>query len=117
MKKAQALAHWENLPENLPILPHFAPLPYKAKGSTYGACGIRIDGTPEFVDAVLSRLKDLMEAENETTRLSLSRTPVDGSKIGKNFSNAETAAEVCYIRRATRGHEAQVMASRYGLTR
>jgi hypothetical protein len=117
MKKAEALKHWDRLPENLPIMPHFTPLPYKAKGSTYGACGIRIDGTPEFIDAVMSRLKDLMEAENETTRLSLARTPVDGATLGKTFANKETQAEVCYIRRATRGHEAQIMASRYGITR
>ena len=50
MKKSEALAHWKALEENQPILPHFSPIPYKASGSNYGACGIRIDGNPAFVD-------------------------------------------------------------------
>jgi hypothetical protein len=64
MKKQDTLRQWKELPENLPIMPHFRALPYRATGSKYGACGIRIDGSPEFVDAVLSRLKDLIDGEN-----------------------------------------------------
>jgi len=108
MKKEETLKRWQALPENQPILPHFTPLPYKASGSTYGACGIRIDGNPEFVDAVLSRLKDLIDGENHLTRLGLARNPVDGSKLGKAFSNQENGAEVCYIRLHTRGGQGQI---------
>ncbi len=46
MKKADTLKHWQSLPEALPILPHFEPIAYKAKGSTYGACGLRIRRQP-----------------------------------------------------------------------
>jgi hypothetical protein len=107
MKKNDALAHWKALPDALPILPHFEPIPYKASGSTYGACGIRIDGSPAFVDAVLSRLKDLTDGENHATRLTLARNTVDGSGIGKKLPNAVNNAECCYIRLHVRGHEAQ----------
>lgn len=44
MKKADALTAWRGMGENEPILPHMAVIPYKATGSRYGACGIRIDG-------------------------------------------------------------------------
>lgn len=103
MKKSETLEAWKALPDGLPILPHFTPLPYKASGSTYGACGIRIDGNPQFIDAVLSRVKDLIDGENHVTRLQLARSKVDGSGIGKDLPNAVNNAEVCYIRLHVRG--------------
>ena len=104
------MAQWKSLPENQPILKHFEPIPYKASGSTYGACGIRIDGSPQFVEAVLSHLKELIAGENHHTRLTLARNVVDGSGIGKSLPNAVSNAEVCYIRLHARGNEG-VMAS------
>lgn len=109
MKKAETLTHWKAIPENMPILPHFEPIPYKAKGSTYGACGIRIDGNPQFIDAVLSRLKDLISGENHATRLTLARnavaTRLEINGETKTFSNTADKAEVCYIRLHERGSE------------
>lgn len=105
MKKSETLEHWRTMPANQPILPHFTPIPYKASGSTYGACGIRIDGNPQFIDSVLSRLKDLIDGENHATRLTLARNIVDGSGIGKDLPNADRSAEVCYIRLHVRGRE------------
>ena len=99
------------MPENAPILKHFEPIQYKAKGSTYGACGIRIDGTPEFVDAVLSHLKELIAGENHLTRLTLARNVVDGSGIGKALNNAVSGAECCYIRLHVRGHEGSMVSA------
>jgi hypothetical protein len=112
MKKAEALARWKRLDAIQPILPHMEPIPYKADGSTYGACGIRIDGNPAFVDAVLSRLQDMIAGENGVTRLGLSRRDVD-SKF-KPCHNRAQNAEVCYIRLHERGGEAQIMNARYG---
>lgn len=111
MTKKTALAHWQGLEEQQAILPHWDPIPYKAKGSTYGACGIRIDGNPAFIDAVLSRLKDLIAGENHATRLTLARNTVQTKlEIGgqsKTFNNTADHAEVCYIRLHERGHEAK----------
>jgi hypothetical protein len=106
--KADTLAAWKALPDGLPILPHFQPIPYKASGSTYGACGVRIDGSPAFVDAVLSRLKDVIDGENHITRLALSRNVVDGSGIGKALPNSGIGAECCYIRLHMRGGEGAI---------
>ena len=108
MKKSETLSQWQSMPANQPMLKHMRPIPYKARGSTYGACGIRIDGTPEFVEAVLSHLKELIDGENHLTRLALARSVVDGSGIGKELPNAEHKAEVCYIRLHTRGSEGQM---------
>lgn len=111
MKKSETLQAWQSLKPNLPILPHMQPLPYKAKGSTYGACGIRIDGNPQFVDAVLSRIKDLLDGENHCTRLGLSRSEVKGEALGKAFHNMDRGAEVCYIRLHVRGNEGMIASS------
>lgn len=113
MKKADALTVWRGMEENEPILPHMAVIPYKATGSRYGACGIRIDGNPEFINSVLSHLKELLDGENIVTRLELARNKVDGSKLGKHFENADDEAEVCYIRLHQRGGEAVAMGAMF----
>ena len=109
MYKADTLRAWKALQPNQAILPHFEPIPYKAEGSSYGACGIRIDGPAAFIDAVLSRIQDLTDGENIETRLELSRQVVDGSKLGKRFNKASPGAEVCYIRLHQRGHEGAML--------
>lgn len=105
MKKEQMLVHWKELPDNAPILPHFTPLE-KPKGSTFGACGIRIDGNPAFVDAVLSRIKDVLAGENHVTRLACSYN--DAITGFKEAPNAEPYAVVCYVRLHMRGHEGAI---------
>lgn len=118
MKKKDALIQWRGLGDNLPIIPHMQPIPYKATGSRYGACGIRIDGSPDFIDAVLSRLKDLLAGENSVTRLELARSEVNKDGGIKKFENAATSkgkpAEVCYIRLHMRGHEGSIAAAIFG---
>lgn len=104
MEKKEALRRWQNLEADQPIIPHFTPIAADARGSTFGACGIRISGNPEFIDAVLSRLKDLLACEAGSTRLALSRQPVKtvaiakgDSVVEKSWNNADTDAETCYI--------------------
>lgn len=116
--KADAIDGWRKLPADMPMLEHMEAIPYKSEGSTYGACGIRIDGNPEFVDAVLSHLKELIGGENCQTRLGLSRRPVETRlKIRdteKVFANTAERAEVCYIRLHERGREGKIMAAVFG---
>lgn len=109
--KDASLAYWAGLEPDQPVLPEFVPIPAKSSGSSYGACGIRIDGTPEFIDAVLSRLQDLLDGEGMRTRLELSRSQVKAREINgsvKRFDKAGAGAEVCYIRLHERGREAQI---------
>lgn len=112
MRKKEAMAHWRGLSENQNPLKHMTPVPYKATGSKFGACGIRIDGNPEFINAVLSNLKPLLEGENNNTRLELMRNEVKPSTVKgetKNYDNAAENAEVCYIRLHRRGRDAKAM--------
>ena len=73
MTKKEALNHWRSLPAALNPMEHMEAIPYKTRGSRYGACGVRIDGSPEFVDAVLSCLKSMLAGESVHTRLELAR--------------------------------------------
>ncbi len=105
MKKCEAMQDWKLMTPDQPILKHMLPIPYKASGSTYGSCGIRIDGTHEFVSSVLSHLKELINGENHLTRLTLARNIVDGKGINKSLPNQVQNAECCYIRLHMRGAE------------
>lgn len=105
MKKEETLKRWKSLEAGQDPLPKMAPIPYKTSGSRYGCCGIRIDGSPEFVDAVLSNLKSLLDGENCVTRLELSRSKVKRQAGYKAGQNADSDAEVCYVRLHERGRE------------
>ena len=109
MKKEETLNQWRGLEADQPIMKHMDSIPYKSEGSSYGACGVRIDGNPAFIDAILSHLKEMISGENGTTRLELARNTVDGKGLGKRFDKALPDAQVCYIRLHERGGEAQMM--------
>lgn len=115
MTKKETLENWKTMKPNAPMLKHMDAIPYKSKGSRYGACGIRIDGNPEFIDAVLSNLKELTAGESNCYRLELARNRVDGSCIGKDLPNAVDQAECCYIRLHERGGEAKAINTAFGL--
>ena len=118
--KAESMRRWEAIEPSQNPLEVMNPIPYKAEGSRYGACGIRIDGTPEFIDAVLSNLKELLEGEGADTRLELARNEVKPTEIQgkvKTYSNAEEQAECCYIRLHERGRKAAQVNNLFGLYR
>lgn len=98
MKKAEALTHWRGMEPSKNPLALMQPIPYKTEGSKYGCSGIRIDGSPEFIDAVLSNLKSLIDGENNVTRLELARHKVEPRPGYSAGVNADSNAEVCYIR-------------------
>jgi|TARA_R100000501_G_C2619950_1_gene113239 hypothetical protein len=102
------MKQWAELDPGRDPLAVMQPIPYKATGSKYGADAVRITGSPEFVDAVLSNLKTIMDGENHVTRLSFSRAEVKPTEINgetKQFENASAGAQAVYIQLHMRGHE------------
>jgi len=81
------------------------PVPAGTKGSTYGTHQIRITGSPEMIDAVLSNIKELLDAENKDTRIEISRSAI---KNTDHFVNADANAESCYIKIRKRKKERTV---------
>ena len=79
----------------------------KVEGSTYGADSIRIGGSPAFINAVLARLTDMLDGENQFCRLAISRatvkpTEINGQRKDYNFAGNE----IVYIQVHDRGPEA-----------
>lgn len=101
MNKAQVIEHWHKVKRNQPIA--ISPVPYKHTGSTYAEDGIRLTGSKQFIDSILSRLTDLLEHENDDTRLQL---------VYKQSVDKDTGVELpsynCYIQVHERGHEARM---------
>ena len=107
MRKAQFMEHWQKIEPNQKI--KIDSVPYKHKGSTYAQDGIRITGSTEFIDSVLSRLKDMLGHENHSTRLQ-----VNYQESKDRHTKAPMGSFNCYIQVHERGHEARIMNQRYG---
>ena len=113
IKKETLMKQWAALSPNQPITDKIRPLPYKHEGSTYGEDGIRIDGSQEFIFAVLSRLQDLLDLEAVNTRLSVSMSEIaTRTKIGNGVQFGDgTGNWCCYIRCAERGRKGKIVAA------
>lgn len=66
-KKADVLSFWKNLKPNLPVkMEAVAP---NHTGTRFRSDGLRITGSPEFINSIISRLKDMIYLENERQRV------------------------------------------------
>lgn len=68
--KDEIMSFWKSLAVDIPIQIH--PIPYDHKGTTIQEDGVRITGTKEFIASVLSKLKDLINYENDHNKLIIS---------------------------------------------
>lgn len=101
MRKQQIIQHWQDIKEGQEI--NISPVAYKHTGSTYDEDGIRLTGSRQFIDSVLSHLKELLEYENNDTRLQLAyQETVDKE------TRAPAGTFNCYIQVHERGREARI---------
>ena len=107
MTKAQFLHHWSKVTPNQAVKP--AVVPYKHEGTTFDQDGIRITGSREFIDSVLSKLKELLQYENSSTRLQASYQQSTCKETGLKLD-----AFKCYIQVHRRGRVAIAMNQRFG---
>jgi len=107
MTKDQMLDRWRRIPNNLSLRP--TPVPYKHRGSTYDEDGIRITGTPQFIDSVLSRLRDLLAYESATTRLQVVYQESRDKDTGRCLGSWNA-----YVQVHERGREAKIMRTMFG---
>jgi hypothetical protein len=102
-RKAKAIANWRALEPNQNPLTYMDAVLHGTKGSKFGLCGVRIEGNSQFIDAVLSNLQSLLDAETESTRLDITRMAVKPQEGYNAGQNAYGDAEVMYIRMSQRG--------------
>ena len=102
MQKHEFLGYWSSIKANQSVTP--SPVQYKHEGSTFDQDGIRITGSEPFIASVLSRLTDLLECENDETRLQV----VYKQSVDKDTGRPLDAFN-CYIQVHERGNEAKIM--------
>lgn len=66
--KREIIAMWQALPPGMPI-PEVKSIPKGHKGSTYSYDGIRLTGSSQFINSILSRIKDMVNFEDKSKRL------------------------------------------------
>ena len=90
-KKSDVLKFWHMLME-LPIFPK--PISTRHRGSAYNQDAIRITGTSDFINSILSRMKDFLRYQgNPGVDLD-----VDYRQIVDKYDRPVPAKYVCYIR-------------------
>ena len=68
--KEEILTFWRSITGNSPI--QLKPIAYNHKGTTIQEDGIRITGTKEFIASIISRMKELINFENNNNKLIIS---------------------------------------------
>ena len=86
--KADVLDHWKNLQPNMQI--QMEPVSEDHKGTRFRSDGFRITGSPQFINSVLSRIKDVanFEGEGDKYRLDVEYRQIE-SKSGDLVANPE----------------------------
>ena len=74
-KKADVLRFWKGLAPNLPI--KMEAVDNNHTGTRFRSDGLRITGSPEFINSVISRLKDMAFLENDVQRVDVEYREVE----------------------------------------
>jgi hypothetical protein len=82
--KKEILSFWQALPPNTPI-PSARPV---FDGSSYRYNGVRLTGDPQFINSILSRIKDLLPYEGDESKLHLLYAQQTDRKSRYSLSNS-----------------------------
>lgn len=115
--KSRLLKLWENMPEtpDSELVRQMAPFPRGKRGPKFGECGIRIEGSEEFIKAVLGRLKPLLLYESSLTRLETSIMDIHETRFenGRRICGPVRQGTNClYLRYHERSERASKIAQR-----
>ena len=79
-KRSLVLTHWQSLNPNSFI--KITPKPHNHYGTSMDEDTIRITGSREFIDGVISRLKDIISYESNETELQIKYEPLNYKHAG-----------------------------------
>lgn len=82
---------WRNLNPNTPIIVN--PIKVGHKGTKFRSDGIRLTGTAQFINGVLSRIKDILAYEGNGYKIDIEYREIDGH----GQQEGAAANYVCYI--------------------
>lgn len=78
-KKAEVLDFWKSLKPNLPL--QMDPVSDGHEGTRFRQDGLRVTGSPQFINSVISRLKDMAEFESEFYRLDVEYRQIEDKTV------------------------------------
>jgi len=99
MSKEEVMKLWQRIPLGTPIA--MKPVDSDHKGSTFSEDAIRITGSKEFIESVISRLKEFLKYESETTKLNISYRETSSPSLEEEGMGKKSY--VFYIQSKTRG--------------
>lgn len=67
--RARLIQYWQTLRPDTPLI--VTPIPVNHQGTTRDDDGIRLTGSPQFIAATISRLKEILAYENENTKIEI----------------------------------------------
>lgn len=70
ISKDEIIKMWSSINPETPI--SIKPISKDHVGSTYGEDGVRITGSPQFINSILGKIKSLLNHETTTTKLVVS---------------------------------------------
>jgi hypothetical protein len=70
ISKEEIIKMWQGINPDIPIA--MRPISKNHTGSTYGEDGIRITGSPQFINSILGKIRPLLNYETTTTKLVVS---------------------------------------------
>tara|TARA_B100001123_G_C15138135_1_gene958305 strand:+ start:541 stop:945 length:405 start_codon:yes stop_codon:yes gene_type:complete len=109
LSKEDAILNWLTAPRVNPA-EVVGSIPYKYRGSRFGMNCLRIDGTRDWIDSVLSNLKSLIQCENSLTRIE-----IQYQEIADRETKEPTGKWVCYVRISDRGDSRTTLLDRINL--
>lgn len=86
-KKKEIEQFWQSLPGSMPIQP-LNIIPNGYRGSTYMYDGARVTGSRQFINSVVSRLKDILNYDKGNTKLFLRYHQQVDKKTGQPLPNS-----------------------------
>lgn len=91
-KKADVVQFWQQLKPNMPLA--ITPINPMHKGTRFREDGMRITGSPEFINSILSRIKDFIQYDtNPGTKLDVEYRQIETK--GGDIHNKPVF--VCYV--------------------
>lgn len=92
--KAEIISHWSQLTPRGPI--PITPKPHDHYGTSLDEDTIRVTGSQQFIDAILARLRELIQLETQDTELEVRYEKSRYEHAGSNVPNFQFYCSVKY---------------------
>lgn len=105
-KRADVISFWQRLKPNMPL--QISPIDPNHHGTRFQEDGLRITGTPEFINSILSRIKDFLQYDlNPGTKLDVEYRQIE-NKEGDLANKPVFVAYVHVLKKVPEGQKPEM---------